>query len=199
MLTPTEELVTLPALKKQILKIQQIDNVPVVFELTRISNFRRKSLIENNISFITEHQIFLPFIGTMLTNEKEASKDYGEVCFSTQQLFLYYLYNNKKRLYISEAKKALPFSAMTLSRATKQLEATDLFPIAKDGVKKFIESKYTPYDLFQKVRVYLTNPVRKVGYIDKKQVTEDMVFAGETALSEKTMLNPSRVTCYLCD
>ena len=85
---------------------------------------------------------------------------------------------------------------MTLSRATNQLEATDLFVIAKDGVKKFIESKYTPYDLFQKIRVYLSNPVRKVGYINKKQVTEDMVFAGETALSEKTMLNPSRVTCY---
>ena len=101
MLTPTEELVTLPALKKQILKIQQIDNVPVVFALTRISNFRRKSFIENNISFMTEHQIFLPFIGTMLTNEKESQRITGKFVFSTQQLFLYYLYNNKKRLYIS--------------------------------------------------------------------------------------------------
>ena len=46
MLAPTEELATLPALKKQIVKIQQIDNVPVVFELTTVSNYRRKSLIE---------------------------------------------------------------------------------------------------------------------------------------------------------
>ena len=46
MLAPTEELATLPALKKQIIKIQQIDNVPVVFELTTVSNYRRKSLIE---------------------------------------------------------------------------------------------------------------------------------------------------------
>ena len=51
MLAPTEELATLPALKKQIVKIQQIDNVPVVFELTTVSNYRRKSLIENNIPF----------------------------------------------------------------------------------------------------------------------------------------------------
>ena len=40
------------------------------------------------------------------------------------------------------------------------------------------------------------HPVRKAGYIDKTQVTENMVFAGETALSEKTMLNPSRVFTY---
>ena len=54
MLIPTEELATLPALKKQITKIQQIDNVPVVFELAMVSNYRRKSLIENNTPFITE-------------------------------------------------------------------------------------------------------------------------------------------------
>ena len=74
MLAPTEELATLPALKKQIVKIQQIDNVPVVFELTTVSNYRRKSLIENNIPFITDKQVFLPFIGTMLSDEKEPPK-----------------------------------------------------------------------------------------------------------------------------
>ena len=51
-------------------------------------------------------------------------------------------------------------------------------------------------ELFEKAKVYLTTPVRKAGYIDKAQVTENMVFAGETALSEKTMLNPSRVFTY---
>ena len=39
MLVLIEELATLPALKKQIVKIQQIDNVPVVFELTTVSNY----------------------------------------------------------------------------------------------------------------------------------------------------------------
>ena len=196
MLTPTEELATLPALKKQIAKIQRIDNVPVVFELVTVSNYRRKSLIENNIPFITPKQVFLPFIGAMLTDEKEPQKLTGKFVNSTQQLFLFYLYDKKKRLYISEAGKVLPFTAMTLTRAVRQLEAKDLFLVAKDGVNKFIESKYSRYELFEKAKVYLTTPVRRAGYIDKTQVTENMVFAGETALSEKTMLNPSRVVTY---
>ena len=197
MLIPTEELATLPALKKQIAKIQQIDdNVPVVFELTAASNYRRKSLIENNIPFITGKQVFLPFIGTMLTDEKESPKLAKKFVYSTQQLFLFYLYGMKKRLYISEAGKELPFTAMTLTRAVRQLEPTDLFLVAKDGVNKFIESKYNRYELFEKAKVYLSSPVRRAGYIDKAQVTEHMVFAGETALSEKTMLNPSRVVTY---
>lgn len=159
--------------------------MPVVFELTTVSNYRRKSLIENNIPFITDKQVFLPFIGTMLSDEKEPQKLTGKFVYSTQQLFLFYLYSKKKRLYTSEAGKVLPFTAMTLTRAVKQLETTDLFLVAKDGVNKFIESKYKRDELFEKAKVYLTTPVRKTGYIDKTQVTENMVFAGETALSEK--------------
>ena len=77
----------------------------------------------------------------MLSDEKEPQKLTGKFVYSTQQLFLFYLYSKKKRLYISEAGKVLPFTAMTLTRAVKQLEATDLFLVAKDGVNKFIESK----------------------------------------------------------
>lgn len=196
MMKPKEELVTLPALKKQIAKIQKVDRVPVVLELRSISSYRRKSLIENNIPFITEKQIFLPFIGTMLTDEKEPEKRTEKFVFSTQQLFLFYLYSKVKRLYVSEAVKTLPFTAMTLTRAVKQLEATDLFIVTKDGVNKVIESKYERKELFEKARKYLSTPVRKTGYIDKLQITSDMICAGETALAEKTMLNPSKVITY---
>ena len=48
MLAPTEELASLPALKKQIAKIQQIDNVPVVLELAAVSKYRRKSFMRKS-------------------------------------------------------------------------------------------------------------------------------------------------------
>ena len=196
MMKPKEELVTLPALKKQIVKIQEVDRVPIVLELRAVSSYRRKSLIENNIPFITEKQVFLPFIGTMLTDEKEPEKRTEKFVFSTQQLFLLYLYSKKKRLYISEDTKKLPFTAMTLTGAVKQLEDTDLFLVTKDGVNKVIESKYGRSEVFEKTKQYLSTPVRKAGYIDKLQVTSDMVYAGETALAEKTMLNPNKVITY---
>ena len=193
---PVEELVTLPALKKQIAKIQEVDNVPIVLELKVVSAYRKGSLIENHIPFITEKQVFLPFIGAMLTDEKEPGKKAGKFVFSTQQLFLFYMYSEKKRLYASEASKMLPFTAMTMTRAVKQLEEADLFLVTKDGVNKVIESKYGRAELFQKAKKYLSTPVRKAGYMDKSQVTSDMVYAGETALAEKTMLNPSKVVTY---
>lgn len=193
---PVEELATLPALKKQIAKIQEVDNVPIVLELKVISAYRKGSLIENHIPFITEKQVFLPFIGAMLTDEKEPGKKAEKFVFSTQQLFLFYMYSEKKRMYVSDASKMLPFTAMTMTRAVKQLEEADLFLVTKDGVNKVIESKYGRAELFQKAKKYLSTPVRKAGYMDKSQVTSDMVYAGETALAEKTMLNPSKVVTY---
>lgn len=193
---PIEELPTLPSLKKQIQKIRVIDDVPVVLYSKTISFYRRKSLLENHIPFITDKQTFLPFIGTLLVDEKEPEKIKDKFVYSTQLLFLAYMYNHEKKVYVSDLSKSLPFSAMTLSRAVVQLEMTDLFLVYKDGVNKVIESKYSHKELFERIQHYLLTPVRQVGYMNQSLVTDYMVLAGETALSEMSMLNPSRLRTY---
>ena len=193
---PQDELVTTPALKKHIARIQEKDNVPVILQLDSISPCRRNSLRENGISFITNKQAYLPFVGAMLMDEKETSKKIEKFVFSTQQLFLLYMYSQQEKYYISEATRELPFTAMTLSRAVKQLETTGLFRVTKDGVNKVIESKYNRLELFEKAKKYLSTPVRKSGYIDKSKITADMVIAGDTVLAEKTVLNPDRLITY---
>ena len=196
MLSPTEEIVTLPALKKQIKKIQEIENIPVVIKLPTISSYRRKKMIESGVPFITGKQAFLPFMGTFLTQENEETVEVTKLMFSAQQLALMYLYNNSKKLYVSDATKKLPFTAMTMSRAVKQLEATGLFHATKDGVNKVIESDYCELELYEKIKEYMTSPVRKIGYLNKDDITTDMILAGDGVLAEATMLNPSRVKTY---
>ncbi|MCD7805855.1 MAG: MarR family transcriptional regulator [Lachnospiraceae bacterium] len=195
-LIPREELVTLPALKKEIKKIQEIDRVPVVLKLPTISDYRRNKMIENNIPFITDRQVFLPFMGTFLAKESGEEKELKKFMFSTQQLILLYLYQNKKKLYVSEATRLLPFTAMTMSRAVKQLEATGLFHVTKDGVNKVIESYYARPELYERLKEHLSSPVRRIGYLKKSEVTNEMVIAGESVLAEETMLNPGRTATY---
>lgn len=195
-LSPTEELVTLPALKKQIKKIQELENIPVVIKLPSVSIYRRKKMIESGIPFITAKQAFLPFIGAFLKQENEETIEVTKFMLSTQQLALMYLYKNCQKLYVSDATKKLPFTAMTMSRAVKQLEATGLFFTTKDGVKKVIESDYRGRELYEKIKKYMTSPVRKIAYLSKEDITADMVLAGDTVLAEVTMLNPSRMMTY---
>lgn len=198
-MSPIGDLPTLPAMKKHIEKIQKIDDVPVAFYLKNLSDFRRKGMLESNIPFMTEKQVFLPFIGTLLMEEKNNALYKEKFMFSTQQLFLMYLYNRQNKLYVANVGKKLPYSAMTLSRAVKQLEASDLFLVYKDGVNKVIESKYDRRELFEREKPFLLDPVRKYGYIEKSRIDENMVLASESALAKNSMLNPSKLITYAID
>lgn len=198
-MSPIGDLPTLPAMKKHIEKIQKIDDVPVAFYLKNLSDFRRKGMLESNIPFMTEKQVFLPFIGTLLMEEKNNALYKEKFMFSTQQLFLMYLYNRQNKLYVANVGKKLPYSAMTLSRAVKQLEASDLFLVYKDGVNKVIESKYDRRELFERAKPFLLDPVRKYSYIEKSRIDENMVLASESALAKNSMLNPSKLITYAID
>lgn len=198
-MSPIGDLPTLPAMKKHIEKVQKIDDVPVAFYLKNLSDFRRKGMLESNIPFMTEKQVFLPFIGTLLMEEKNNALYKEKFMFSTQQLFLMYLYNRQNKLYVANVGKKLPYSAMTLSRAVKQLEASDLFLVYKDGVNKVIESKYDRRKLFERAKPFLLDPVRKYGYIEKSRIDENMVLASESALAKNSMLNPSKLITYAID
>lgn len=198
-MSPIGDLPTLPAMKKHIEKIQKIDDVPVAFYLKNLSDFRRKGMLESNIPFMTEKQVFLPFIGTLLMEEKNNALYKEKFMFSTQQLFLMYLYNRQNKLYVANVGKKLPYSAMTLSRAVKQLEASDLFLVYKDGVNKVIESKYDRRELFERAKPFLLDSVRKYGYIEKSRIDENMVLASESALAKNSMLNPSKLITYAID
>lgn len=194
----SDELPTTKALKKQLVKIQELCQLPVALQLESISNYRRKSFIRNQVPFLTNNQIFLPFLGTFLTNQahNKASVTVEKFRISTQLLFLYYLYNDTKEIYLADATKDLPYSAMTVSRSVQQLAATELFEIRKEGVNKIIQSKYDKRELFYHIQRYLVSPVSESGYIFKNQLTEKMKLSGESLLSEYTMLSPSRIPTY---
>lgn len=196
MADPKGELSTLPALKKHIQKIQTVEDIPVALDLKSISFYRRKNLIENRIPFITKKQIYLPFIGTFLTDESEEIKNVEKFTLSTQQLLLLYLYSDGKKLYVSEATKKLSYSPMTLSRAVKQLDTLPGIRIKKIGLHNVIEAKYSKQEIFEEAKKYILSPVSKTGYLSTKDLTEKMVLAGESALSEWTMLSPSKVLTY---
>ncbi|MDO4712091.1 MAG: MarR family transcriptional regulator [Peptostreptococcaceae bacterium] len=193
---PNRELSTLPSLKKHIQKIQAIEDIPVVFYLKNISFYRRKNLIENQIPFVTNKQIYLPFIGTFLTDENEESMKTEKFTISAQQLLLLYLYSKKPELYVSEATQKLSYSPMTLSRAVKQLDLLSGIRVKKMGVHNIIEGNCTKQEIFEEAKPYLSSPVSQTGYLYADDLTEKMVLSGESALSEWTILNQGKMMTY---
>lgn len=195
---PQSDLPTLPALKKQILRIQEITPIPVVICVQAMSAFRRKNMIKNKIPFIIEEkQVYLPFMGTFLQEKADIpSKGSDKFMVSSQLLFLLFIYQDGTGLYLSEASRKLPYSAMTITRAARQLEMSGLFYIKRDGVNKILACGCSKKELYRQAKRYLSSPVLMAGYIPKKELTEKMVLAGNSALAEKSMLNTDILSSY---
>ncbi len=195
---PLNGLDAVSSIKKHIMKLQELENVSVVLELENISHYRMQSFIEEKIPFVVSGKLlYLPFIGAYIQERfSSVAKHFEKIQPSTQMLLLYFIYNKVKPLYANLAIEKLGFSAMTITRALRQLEHTGLVTVTKNGVSKIISSVLTGRELFEKAKPYLINPIRKKVYIAKSDLNSYMVKAGILALSEMSMLNPSLLDTY---
>lgn len=197
-LYPKSELDQLASVKKQIARIQSIEALPVVIVLSKISRSRRQYLIAARIPFVVpEKQLYLPFLGVALQERFEAEvPNPGQLQPSAQLLLFYYLYQNKDRIYMRDAVKVLGFSAMTITRAVRQLEQTGYFTVEKDGVQKIMVGNDIRQALFNQLLPFMSSPVRKKIYVEKAEEFTGLSMAGLSALSQISRINPTEIPCY---
>ena len=190
-ITPKRGLDTLTTIKKHIRKVNELDQVPVVLNLSNIDSRRRKSLIEARIPFVvTDSQIYLPFMGTVLTERYSSQKINAETLMPSSQLLLFYfIYQNVPELYTGGLSEKFNLSAMQISRAITQLKTHGLISIYKDGVRIVLHNKENCKDLFKRAKPYLINPIRKILYIENSNTLNKLPLSGISALSKKTMLS----------
>lgn len=198
LLYPKTELEQISMIKKHMQRLQSIELLPVVLILRQITARFRQGLIDAGIPFVVENrQCYLPFMGTILTERCDIEADMiHRLLPSAQMLLFYYIYNNKKELYVNEAVESLGVSAMTITRAVRQLEQVKLIYTYKQGVMKIISSEYPAKDLFEVAKGYLISPVKRKQYLLKSDAGGNLLVAGYQALSMYSMLNPPRVGCY---
>ena len=195
---PIKILANISILKKHIVQIQKIENLPVVFVLKQISEFRRKAFIENKFPFIVDGKIsYLPFIGTyMVHGQDQDEKLLTKFMPSAQLVFFCYLYSLQSELPLVKLSEKLPFSAMTMTRAVKQLVEGNLFQTYKDGVKVILKGANTCQPLYEQAMSFLKSPVKFTGYLERDELTEEFMLAGMSALAEYSMLNPEQCNTY---
>ena len=197
-LIPYGELPNLNALRKQMEYIQNVDDKPIFLLLDNISTFRRDNLIENNISFILKDQmVFLPFMATILTNKKGDNIEVVDKLTTTAQLlFIWILYKESDKYYISDALDSLNTTNMSLTRAYRQLVSTKLFNEHNDCRRIYLTTNLNKIDLFKSMKPYLKSPVVKEGYIFNKDINVYMYKAGDSLLSDLTFISKPRLPIY---
>jgi len=184
-------------LKKQLERYEAAVGFPAAFYMNKSESRKLQALIQKGIPFIsTDGQVFLPFLGIWLKNHfsKEVSVNGEFMSPATQMLFLLLLYSEQNQISKSEAAQKLGISRMSLTRASRQLQEMGLLEERKVGRESRISPTEYGISYFEKAKPYLINPVQKTMFVKKPK--ENLISAGESALSTKSMLNPPRISVF---
>ena len=195
LLKPITNLGTVDTIKKHMFTIKQTLHLPIAIYTKELSSFRRNSFIENQIPFISQKQIFLPFLGAYLEEIEEKQNIVDTFTPSTQVAAIRWLLNPLDRIKAIDLMQGLEYTTMTISRIAKQLEATDCFELDKDGVANVLVAKYSAKETFEKLRPYMISPLRTSGYAELP-IEYDITLAGIEAVAERTNLNTSNLRTY---
>ncbi len=195
-LYPKAQLDAASAVKKHTERIQDVAGAPAVLVLEYLPYRQKEYLLREKIPFIVEgKQIYLPFLAVYLQERGDMERQTAEAMLpSAQLLLLFYIYHGCGELLTSEAAEKLALTPTSISRASRQLEEMGLVRTQKRGVQKVLLSEKTPSELFAAAKGCFRNPVKRVIYVPKAQVQEELLFSGITALSAFSLLNAPAVT-----
>ena len=192
-IAPVYEQPTIPTLVNHMKKISSEKNLPVVYHPRSLTYSKMKGLLQQKVPFIVDgKQAYLPFLQA-IGDERNKNVRFS---LPAQLLAMMYLYSREPFLYIKKTVEFLPYSAMSITRAMRELEASELFYVEKDKQSNVLRSQLAKQELFEELKARFNSPIWKCGYIDNGCVVKEMVLAGEDALAEKSMLANTLPTKY---
>ena len=142
--------------------------------LKETNYYSRDAMLEEGIPFVWEgHQIYLPYIGALLEDQKRpALRSCNQISYLTQKLLLMALYEGWQRITVTKAAEM-----MVRSRARS---------ISADADKKA---------MWEKIKPILRNPIITT-YALKEKPDIQLPIAGTMALAHYSMLDESNRPTY---
>lgn len=192
---PKEE-IGLVMLRKDRVRVEQATGLNCAIFLDRTTFYIREKLMEEGIPFaINGKQVFLPFLGYLLTNANERElTPVHLISFLTQKMLLVAIYERWHEVKASEAAERLEVSRKSASRCFDELEYLNIDVLNMKGKSRVIT---VPDDLKlfwnQNVAI-LRNPV-----IRRFVLREDMRLdkkAGVSALCDYSLLSDNEYPTY---
>lgn len=177
-------------LKKQYIKYESVLNKNIVYGFNGIDKYQRQVLISNTIPFISKNQqIYLPFLGSFFYKcvDNIDDKKIMHIMPSTQSVYLFLMYSNDKKYNKNKIASYLNISAMSITRACKELKQLDIINEFKKGRDVYIGLKDDRQTSFNKIYNYLINPIQDQIYVKLKN--NNYLRSGEYSLSYRSNLS----------
>lgn len=189
-----ERLPALRTLRTQLDKLAQIVQRPIVFAVSAIASYERKRLVEQKIPFVVPgNQLYLPDLGIDFREYfRQPQKAVAGFSPATQAMFIAALMRSQWEdgWLPGELSAGLGYTAMTLSRAVRELTAAGLVSSSQEGRARRLRVNHSPAQAWEHATAFLRTPVKRAFWVDHgghpKQLQPPL--AGLSALAFYSML-----------
>ena len=186
---PTEK-TSLTVLRKQQHQMMVYTGLPCVLYLTDMNYYTRDALLDEGLPFVWEgHQIYLPFIGTLLDDHpRRGVATCAQISYLTQKLLLTALYQGWQKVTVTKAAKNLEVSKTSITRCFDELEAFQVPYLTVRSRARTITADVDKKAMWAKLQGILRNPVI-TSYALKELPRGSFPLSGLTALAHYSMLD----------
>ena len=186
-------------------KVRVLTGQPSIYVTDALASYERRRLIELKVPFIVPgNQLYLPDLGLDL---REYFRQRAPVFASSmalspsaQAMLITALLQTPWQTdwQPSKVAVALGYTPMTLSRAVKELTATELVTAYTVGRSRWLHMELPPKQIWERAKQFMRTPVRRTVWVaaDDPAVKRPCRVAGLSALASHSMLAEPRWPVY---
>lgn len=186
----------LVTLRKDRAKVQAAAGLNCAIFMDSTTCYIKEKMIEEGIPFVlADKQVYLPFIGFLLTSSGERDITPVQlISYLTQKLILTAIYEKWDKVTVSEAAVRLGVTKTSVTRCFDEIEYLSIDILDAKGKSRAITVSEDRKQLWEKLQSVLRNPV-----IARYELREDLLLdkkAGITALCEYSLLSDNDYPTY---
>ena len=188
----------LTALRKQCMHLKKLTGLECVLCLQNVRIYTKEKMLSEGTPFIIAgQQIYMPFLGVALAGNKIKDISHiDKISFSTQKLLLTAIYNDWKKITLTEVANVLCVSKMTVTRCFNELQALGLSLVHSGHKLRYFTWQNDRRSLWEFVRPHLRDPVFRQYFLDEKLTHRLMKLSGMSAISHYSMLSDNNYVTY---
>lgn len=177
--------------------MQQLTEQYCVLCFANMKEYPREKMLEEGIPFIWKnHQIYMPFIGILLKqNEARNIRPCTKVSFLTQKMLLTALYDQWKKVTVTEAAIRLGVSKMSVTRCYDEIESLNIPLLHKRGRTRMLSCELDKRATWNAIKKHMRNPLLEEFYLEDN-VSKGLLKSGISALAQYSMLEDNKYGTY---
>jgi hypothetical protein len=185
----------LVTVRGQMDQLRQLAGMPVVYVAHTLASYERKRLIEQKVPFLVPgNQLYLPDLGIDLREyfRQPTGATRATLSPATQAMLIAVLLRRPWRAAWQPAAvvSALGYTAMTLSRAVKELTAAGIATLRTEGRARWLQTERTAAETWERAKPMLRSPVKRRVWVlaPTKSRLRPLRRSGLSALARYSML-----------